>query len=164
MRQNLGILIADMRQNLGVLSENFIDTMGIFSGITGIISVIGGAIISALGGWDYLLRTLFVFMCVDYITGIILAAVFKGSPKSQSGALKGCSTFMGFFRKGMMLLIVLIAFQLDNIIGWDFIRHAVIIAFLMNELISITENVGLMGVPIPSALQKAIEILKKKGD
>ena len=62
------------------------------------------------------------------------------------------------------MLIVLIAFQLDNIIGRDFIRYALIIAFLKNELISITENVGLMGVLIPSALQKAIDILKKKGD
>ena len=153
-----------MRQNLEILSENFIDTMGIFSGITGIISVIGGVIIAALGGWDYLLRALFVFMCVDYITGVILAAVFKKSPKSEGGALKGCIGYMGIFRKGIMLLIVLIAFQLDNIIGRDFIRHAVIIAFLMNELISITENAGLMGVPIPSVLQKAIDILKKKVD
>ena len=70
-----------MRQNLGVLSESFMETMGIFSGVTGIISVTGGVIIAALGGWDYLLRALFVFMCVDYITGIILAAVFQRFPK-----------------------------------------------------------------------------------
>ena len=64
----------------------------------------------------------------------------------------------------MMLIMVLIAFQLDNIIGRYFVRHAVIIAFLINKLISITENAGLMGVPIPSVLQKAIDILKKKVD
>ena len=129
------------------------------------IGAIGGFIATALGGWDTALQALVIFMIIDYITGLLVAGVFKASKKSKTGALNSQIGFKGILKKCMMLLMILIGYQLDNIIGWDdFIRYAVIIAFITNELISIIENAGLMGVPIPQALQKAIGILNKKGD
>ena len=62
------------------------------------------------------------------------------------------------------LLIVLVACHLDTVMGSNFIRDATVIAFIANETLSIIENAGLMGVPIPKALTGAIEILKQKSE
>lgn len=134
---------------------------------TGIITALGvvGAFISNIfGGWDAALTTLVVFMAIDYLSGLIVAGVFKKSEKSETGALNSGAGFKGLCRKGMMLVIVLVAVRLDIIIGSNFIRDAVVIAFCTNELISIIENAGLMGVPIPKVLEKAIEILQEKSE
>ena len=108
--------------------------------------------------------TLLIFMTADYITGLLVAGVFHASPKSETGALESKAGFKGLVRKGMTLLFVLIACRLDMILGVNYIRDAVCIAFIVNELISLVENGGLMGVPIPEPLMDAIEVLKKKGD
>ena len=70
----------------------------------------------------------------------------------------------GLIRKAMILLFVLIGFRLDLAMGVTYIKDAVCIAFIANELISIVENAGLMGIPIPAIITNAIDILKKKGD
>ena len=70
----------------------------------------------------------------------------------------------GLIRKGETLLIVLVACHLDTVMGSNFIRDAVVIAFIANETLSIIENAGLMGIPIPKALTGAIEILKQKSE
>ena len=61
----------------------------------------------------------------------------------------------------MMLLIVLVAVRLDLLMGTDYLRDAVCIAFIANEALSIIENAGLMGVPLPEMLRNAIDILGK---
>lgn len=134
------------------------------SGVTGLLGVIGGAIAAAFGGWDTGMITLIIFMGIDYVSGLIVAGVFKKSTKSEAGGLESRAGWKGLCRKGMTLLIVLIAAQLDKVIGFEIIRDAVIIAYIANETISIIENAGLMGVPIPSIIQKAIDILNKKSD
>lgn len=120
-------------------------------------------ITTALGGWDTGLQTLVIFMAVDYISGLAAAGLFRKSKKSASGALSSKCSWQGLARKGMQLLIVLVAYRLDIMIagptGVEFVRTAVIIAFISNELISIIENAGLMGIPIPDKLRKAIEVL-----
>lgn len=125
---------------------------------------VGGFIASAFGGFDAAMITLLIFMTADYITGLLVAGVFHASPKSETGALESKAGFKGLVRKGMSLLFVLIACRLDMILGVNYIRDAVCIAFIVNELISIVENGGLMGVPIPEPIMDAIEVLKKKGD
>ena len=125
-------------------------------------AVTGSAIAAALGGWDYGLQTLVIFMAVDYISGLALAGIFKRSANSECGGLSSKCGFTGLLRKGMQLSIVLIAHRLDVIIGVDFVRTAVIIAFIANELISIIENGGLMGIPIPEKLRKAVDVLNAK--
>ena len=130
------------------------------------LSAIGvtGAFISTLfGGWDAALTTLVIFMGIDYLAGLLVAAVFHKSGKSEKGTLDSRASWKGLCKKGMMLLIVLIAVRLDLMIGTNYIRDAVIIAFVVNELISIIENAGLMGVPIPSVITKAIDVLQDKG-
>lgn len=129
-----------------------------------IIGTISGIFTSLFGGWDNGLITLLIFMSVDYISGLILAGVFKKSPKTQNGALASKVGFKGLFKKGIMLTVVLVAFRLDILIGTSFIRDATIIALIVNETISITENAGLMGVPIPKQITNAIDLLKKSGD
>ena len=129
-----------------------------------VLGVIGGAITSLFGGWDSALTTLLIFMAADYVTGLIVAGVFHKSKKTETGALQSHAGWVGICKKGVILLIVLIAYRLDLTIGSTFIRDAVIIAFIGNELISVVENAGLMGVPIPSAITKAIDILKNKED
>lgn len=131
-------------------------------GIFGVLGIVGSIVANLLGGWDMALQTLILFMAVDYITGLIVACVFKGSHKSETGALESRAGWKGLLRKGVTLLVVLVAAQLDKITGTEVIRDAVIIAFVSNELISIIENAGLMGIPINPSIVKAIDLLKKK--
>lgn len=124
------------------------------------VGTIGAVAVKLMGGWNGALTTLLVFMAADYISGIILAGVFKKSPKTASGALQSYAGFKGLARKGITLIIVMLAFRLDMITGQNFIASGVIIAFITNEAISITENAALMGVPMPKVLVKAIDVLK----
>ena len=103
-------------------------------------------------------------MAVDYITGLIVAGVFHASPKTKTGTLESRAGWKGLCRKGMSLLIVLVACRLDAVMGSSFVRDAVVIGFIANETLSIIENAGLMGVPIPKALARAVDILKQRSE
>jgi toxin secretion/phage lysis holin len=133
-----------------------------------ITGAIGGTIAYFFGGWDQALVTLIIFMAIDYISGLIVAGVFHNSKKTESGTLESRTGWKGLCRKCMTLLFVLVAYRLDLAIGVDYIRDAVIIGFIANELISIVENAGLMGIPLPAVIANAIDILtqkaEKKGD
>lgn len=128
------------------------------------IGTVGAAIADLFGGWNASLTTLIIFMIIDYVSGLIVAGVFKASTKTASGALESNAGWKGLFKKGMTLLLVLIAYRLDLAIGTNYIRDAVCIGFIANESISIIENAGLMGIPIPAAVTKAIDVLKSKSD
>lgn len=133
-------------------------------GICTLIGIVGGLVASLFGGWDAALTTLIIFMAIDYITGMIVAGVFHNSGKTENGALESRAGWKGLCRKGVSLLVVLVACRLDLMTGTNFIRDAVVIAFVANETISIVENAGLMGINIPPAITAAIEVLKKKSD
>lgn len=126
------------------------------------IGVVGGAIAAAFGGWDEALVTLIIFMVIDYLSGLIVAGVFHNSKKTETGTLESRAGWKGLCRKCVTLLFVLIAYRLDLAIGVNYIKNAVIIGFMANELISIVENAGLMGIPLPTVIQNAIDILTKK--
>lgn len=128
------------------------------------IGMIGGAIASLFGGWDAAIGTLLIFMGIDYVTGLMVAGIFHRSAKSETGALESRVGWKGLCRKGVTLLIVIIAHRLDLMLGTTVIRDAVVIAFVANETISIIENAGLMGVPIPAAIVKAIDVLNAKAN
>lgn len=129
-----------------------------------IVGALGGAVASFFGGWDAALQTLVIFMAIDYITGLIVAGVFHKSPKSTSGALESRAGWKGLCRKGETLLIVLVACRLDAVMGTSLVRDAVVIGFICNETISIIENAGLMGLPIPAAITKAVDVLKQRSE
>lgn len=129
-----------------------------------VCGILGSIIAGAFGGWDAGMVTLVTFMCIDYISGIIVAGVFKRSNKSETGALSSKVGWIGLCKKFMTLLIVVAGYRLDLLIQTDYIRDAVVIGFCVNELISIIENAGLMGLPLPHVLIEAIEVLKGKGE
>ena len=129
-----------------------------------VFGVAGAFIARLFGGWDSALTTLIIFMMIDHITGMVVAGVFHKSAKSENGALESRAGWKGLCRKGVMLLVVLVACRLDITVGSTFIKDAVVIAFIVNETISIIENAALMGVPIPGAITQAIDILQKKED
>lgn len=125
---------------------------------------VGTFIAAALGGWDTAIIALLVFMAIDYVTGLAVAGIFHKSKKSESGGLESRAGFKGLVRKCTVLLLVVIGNLLDQQIGGQYIRNAVCIGFMANELLSIVENASLMGLPIPAAITKALDILAEKQD
>ncbi len=132
--------------------------------LIGLLGAIGSFIAQLFGGWTSDLATLIIFMGIDFLMGFLIAAIWKKSGKSENGALSSWSAWKGLCRKCISLLFVLISYRLDMALGVNYIRTAVIIAFIVNELISIVENAGIMGVPIPGAITRAIDILKRKSE
>ena len=132
--------------------------------IVTVIGMAGGFIANLLGGWTSDMVTLAIFMGIDFITGLLLAAVFKNSTKSESGALNSKAGWNGLCKKCVTFLFVIIAHRLDIALGINYIRTAAIIGFIANEAISIVENAGMMGIPLPKVITKAIEVLKEKSE
>lgn len=132
------------------------------TGICAAAGVIGGIVATLFGGWDRGLETLVIFMAIDYISGFVVAGVFKRSPKTETGALESRAGWKGLCRKCMTLLLVLVAHRLDLAMSITYCRDAVVIGFVINEALSIIENAGIMGVPYPEPIRKALEVLGKK--
>ncbi len=126
-----------------------------------IAGVVGGVITTLLGGWDSALATLVVFMGIDFVTGIVTAAM--GKPKhSESGTLNSTAGWVGLAKKFCILLMVVVGVRIDILIGTNYIRDTVCISFCLNELLSIVENTTLMGIPYPPVIKKAIDVLQTK--
>lgn len=126
------------------------------------VAMIGSVITNALGGWDMSLMLLIGMMAADYLTGWLVAAVWKKSNKSATGALDSKASFKGLCRKGVVFVLVWVAEMMDTAMGVHYIRSAVCWFFIGNEGLSLLENVGLMGVPFPPFLKNALEVLKEK--
>lgn len=126
------------------------------------IGMVGAAVSTIFGGWSEALTTLLICMVIDYITGLVVAGVFRNSPKTSTGALESNAGLKGLFRKAAMLLFVLVGHRLDLAVGTTYIRDGVCIAFIANEVLSLVENAGLMGVPIPDVITNAIDVLNQK--
>ena len=112
------------------------------------------------GGWTEDIVTLLVLMNVDFVMGLTLAGVFHTSNKSKNGTLDSRAGWTGLCKKGVTLCVVLIAHRLDISLDTDYIKTAAVIGFIANETISIIENAGLMGIPLPSVITKAVEVLR----
>lgn len=126
--------------------------------------LIGSFVSYFLGGWTEGMQTLVILMVIDYITGLLVAAVFKHSTKTSGGGLNSHVGFKGLIKKFVELMIVAAMFRVDLLLGINYLKDLCIIGFAVNELISITENAGLMGIPLPAAVTKAIELLNKAED
>lgn len=138
------------------------DTTIVKCTVFGILGGVLSAIANLFGGWSSDLQVLIIFMIIDFIMGLTLAAVFKNSSKTKTGALESSVGWKGLCKKCFTLLFVLIAHQLDLSMGLNYIRTATIIGFIANESVSIVENAGLMGLPLPNVIKKSIDILKNK--
>lgn len=128
-----------------------------------IFGILGSILSAAFGGWDAAMMALLVCISVDYISGSIVALVFHKSTKTETGAYNSAYGLKGLCKKGLMLLFVLVAVQIDSVLGADYVRDAICIGFSANEILSIVENLGLAGVPLPQAITKALEQLQQKG-
>lgn len=132
------------------------------SAILSVIGAVGSFIAGALGGWDSALITLACFMMADYATGWIVAVVFKKSHKTESGGYNSAIGWKGLFKKFMILILVMVAYRLDTLIGGSYIRDGACIVFIGNEAMSILENAALMGIPIPKPIKNALDVLNEK--
>ena len=128
------------------------------------LAALGTFVANALGGWDAALQVLIGLMAADYVTGLIVAGVFKRSGKSETGALESRAGFKGLVRKCTILMLVWVATMLDRLTGAAYIRTAVCLFFIGNEGLSILENTALMGVPYPAFIKNALEAMRDKGD
>lgn len=120
----------------------------------GVVGAAAGTIVSAwLGGWDVALQALVAFMVVDYLTGV-LAAVKQRRLNSEV-------MFWGGLRKGIILLVVAMAVILDRLVGNEdpIFRTLAIYFYVAREGLSILENLGLLGVPLPDFLRRVLEQL-----
>lgn len=126
-----------------------------------LVSFIFSIIIKMLGGWDIWLMALITVMILDILTGLIKAILMR-SNKSESGGLSSASMFRGGIKKVFILLMVALGTVLDIIISPDdvFIRIMVVSYYIANESLSILENVGACGVPLPKVLYKILDSLK----
>lgn len=125
-----------------------------------VIAVAGGVVGFLFGGWSVLLTILLVLVIVDYFSGLFAAGI-NGEVKSRTGMI-------GIARKVFIFVMVAVAHMVDlllieNSIEMGFLVMTVTIVFYcINELISITENAGKMGVYVPEPITKAIEVLKQQ--
>ena len=140
------------------------DYNAVKNGVLAALAAAGSWVAKNLGGWDASMQVLVALMVTDYITGVLVAAVWQRSNKSASGALDSKAGFKGILKKCMIMLMVWIGVLLDNATGVNYIRTAVVLFFIGNEGISLLENLGLMGVPFPAFLQRALEAMRDKGD
>ena len=120
------------------------------------IVAVGGSLVTyLLGGWSALIQILVAFVIIDYVTGV-LAAAYHGKLDSNIG-LKGIA------KKVFIFVIVACGHLVDNTMGTqDIVRDAAIYFYIANELLSILENAGEIGLPVPDILKKSIDTLKGK--
>ena len=140
------------------------DYNAVKNGVLAALAAAGSWIANYMGGWDASMQVLVALMVADYLTGVLVAAVWHKSSKSSSGTLNSVAGFKGILKKCMILLLVWIGVLLDNATGTNYIRMAVILFFIGNEGISLLENLGLMGVPFPAFFRRALEALRDQGD
>lgn len=136
-------------------------TKHVFTFITGLISTF---VIHYLGGWDFALQTLVMFIVIDYVMGMYVAGILHKSPKTKSGGLSSEKGFQGIIKKIMLLVFVAIMYRLDLFFNIDYLRNGTIVAYCVNELISIIENAGLMGVYVPDIVKRGIDLLNREVD
>ena len=124
------------------------------------LAAVGAFLSGALGGWDAPLALLVALMAADYLTGLLVAAVWQRSDKSATGALDSKASFQGLVKKGMVLLLVWLGVLLDEAVGTTYVRMAVVLFFVGNEGLSLLEK----GLPFPAFLRRALEALQEQGD
>ena len=127
-----------------------------------IFGPIGSLLSFLLGGFDSVMIALLIFMVIDFLSGLILAIVFKKSKKTESGRLSSQAGILGLTKKIFILFLVAVSTQLDIILGTTFIRDGTVIGVITMEGISIIENASLAGLPIPRVIKNALEIISKK--
>lgn len=142
---------------------------GFWARMAEIATAVGGFFVGLYGGWSPALSILVVFMAADYILGVA-CALAKKSTKTEGGGFLSKVAFMGLLKKGVIMLVVLLAVQLDKALAGNSetivrtFETAATFFYIANEGLSIVENAALIGVPVPKALRDALEVLRDKHD
>ena len=136
----------------------------IYHAIMAALSVVAAILFQSMGGADKLSLALVFAMAIDYATGVACAAIWHKSPKSKNGALDSRAGLKGLFRKAGIILCVILSVRLADLLTTPAIRDSTIIFFVINESISIFENLGIMGVPYPPAIKSALDALQEKSE
>lgn len=116
----------------------------------------GGTIVSSwLGGWDAALRLLVVLMVMDYTTGL-LGAIKDHKVDSEV-------MYWGGIRKGIILVVLAVAVLLDQMVDnfEPIFRTLTIYFYVSREGISVTENLGILGVPLPPGIRRVLAQLQE---
>ena len=129
------------------------------------VAVVAGAIAGLYGGWSAMLTTLVVMMAIDYVTGVLVAALGR-SPKTEGGGLSSKVGFIGIAKKGIIMLIVLLATLLDQAIGnVTFVFQGMTVAYyIANEGLSILENADALNIPTPKFIHDRLERMRDEAD
>jgi len=127
------------------------------TGLYGFLAFLGSMISSSLGGWTPELTLMVILMGADYVTGIF-ASLREGRGITSS------ISFWGLLKKGLMMLAVLIGYQVDSVMNTQVVMTGCIYFWYANEIISLTENYGRLGLPMPEVIKKKIAVLKSKSD
>lgn len=130
-----------------------------------ILAAVAGAIAGIFGEWSALMTILAIAMGLDYLSGLIVAGCGK-SLKTEGGHIDSKVGFIGLAKKGFIIIIVLVATLLDKAIGTDTMvfQTAATCYYIANEGISIMENAGLVGLPVPAFIKKALEQVREKAN
>lgn len=132
-----------------------------------LLAALGGMIVGTFGGWTPGSRVLVILMAVDYFTGIACALAGHSS-KTESGHFWSQVAFLGLLKKAMIMVVILVAAKLDSVLGGAegaaLFRSAAEFFYIASEGLSIVENAGLLGVPVPKGIRQALEVLRDKND
>lgn len=136
---------------------------GAWAKVWAVFAVIGGGLSYMLGGWDSGTSALLVMIGIDFVLGIIVASQNK-STKTKSGGLSSNAMFLGLVKKACEILVIWIMVIIEPVIGVNFLRDAAVTAYLATELLSILENMSLLGVPGLDLIKKVLDLLQSKKD
>lgn len=132
------------------------------------LSVICGSVGAFLGhlfgGFDMALRVALIFMCADWIVGVLVTLVFKSSSKTEDGKLSSKVMFTGLLKKGFMLVMILLGHNLDLLLGMQIIRLGICYYIIAMELTSLMESWSISGLAYPKIFDKILEVLETKGE
>lgn len=131
------------------------------SSILGFLRQTGDFLLGLVGGWDATLKVLLVMMGLDYVAGIIVSCLGR-SPHSASGCLDSRAGLSGLFKKGLILMVLAVAAQVDGTMDGTFVRAATAWFYIVNEGISVLENAVLAGIPMPVKLLKVLGRARKE--
>lgn len=118
-----------------------------------------GALVTTLyGEWTHALNVLLIAMAIDYVTGVLAAAVSKKKCIDYKVGAKGIA------KKTTILLIVAVGHLADEVLGTNIVMMAITYAYLANEGLSIVENAEVIGVPVPNVVKMAYQTIGEKGN
>lgn len=130
-----------------------------------VISLVIGALTTGLlkviGEPTQDLKILLLLMVIDLIVGFTVSAVWHKSSKTKSGKVSSKVMFKGIVKKILTLVLVVLAYQIDILLSYNVIRHIAIIAFIVQEIISIIENIAITGIKAPDIITKALDVLER---